>query len=104
MVLGWLIKMSKLERWQTASEVSAHRKAQAKYQASPLEKRKRANRNHARRELEKEGKAHKGDGKDVMHKDGSALNNSPKNWMLGSRHKNRSYNRTKGAHKADPHS
>jgi len=96
--------MSKLERWQTAAEVSAHRKAQAKYQASPLEKRKRANRNHARRELEKEGKVHKGDGKDVAHKDGNALDNSPTNWAVQSRKKNRSYKRTRGAHKADPHS
>lgn len=95
---------SKLERWKTAAEVTAHRKAQAKYQKSPLEIKKRENRNKARYNLEKEGKVSKGDDKDVMHKDGSALNNSPINWAVGSRHKNRSYKRTKDAHKKDPHS
>lgn len=95
---------SKLERWQTASEVAAHRKAQAKYQKSPEELKKRENRNKARKTLEREGKAYKGDGKDVMHVDGNALNNSPINWRNGSRHKNRSYKRTSGAHKVDPHS
>lgn len=96
--------MSQLKRWQTAAEVSAHRKAQAKYQKSPEQVQKRENRNTARRRLEAAGKAHKGDGKDVMHQDGNALNNSPKNWLLGSRHKNRSYKRTEKAHKADPSS
>jgi len=88
-----------LERWKTAAEVRAHRRAQSKYEASEKEKTKRANRNHARRELEKEGKVHKGDGKDVMHVDGSALNNKPSNWKAGSRHKNRSYPRDSKAHK-----
>lgn len=96
--------MSKLDRWKTAAEREAHRKAQAKYQQSPLELRKRENRNLARKTLEREGKASKGDGKDVMHKDGSALDNSPINWKVGSRHKNRSYARTKKAHKVDPRS
>lgn len=93
-----------LERWQTAAEVKAHRKAQAKYQKSPVELQKRENRNEARRKLEAEGKAKKGDGKDVMHKNGNALDNSPVNWLVGSRHKNRSYKRDRHAHKADPHS
>jgi len=96
--------MSKLKRWQTAAEVTAHRKAQAKYQKDPEQVQKRENRNAARRHLEALGKVHKGDGKDVMHKDGDALNNSPMNWKAGSRHKNRSYKRTKDAHKADPRS
>lgn len=91
--------MGKLDRWRTAAEVSAHRKAQSKYESSPLEKHKRANRNKARRTLEKEGKVHKGDGKDVLHKDGNALNNDKSNWEAGSRHKNRSYPRTSKAHK-----
>lgn len=90
---------NKLDRWKTAAEVDAHRKAQAKFQKSPEEIKKRENRNKARYDLEKEGKVHKGDGKDVMHKDGNALNNSPKNWRAGSRHKNRSYPRTSKAHK-----
>jgi hypothetical protein len=93
-----------LDRWKTAAEVSAHRRAQARYQKSPEQVQKRENRNTARRQLEKAGKVHKGDGKDVMHVDGNALHNSPINWKVGSRHKNRSYKRTKGAHKVDPHS
>lgn len=91
--------MSKLKRWQTASEVRAHRKAQSKYQSSEEQKEKRANRNHARRVLEREGKVHKGDGKDVMHEDGNALNNKPSNWKVGSRHDNRSYPRKSNASK-----
>jgi hypothetical protein len=88
-----------LKRWQTASEVASHRKAQAKYQKSPEEVQKRENRNKARYNLEKEGKVHKGDGKDVEHSDGNALNNKPGNWHVGSRHHNRSYPRTSRAHK-----
>ena len=96
--------MSHFKRWQTAAEVRAHRKAQSKYQASEEQKEKRANRNHARREMEKKGKVHKGDGKDVEHVDGNALHNNPMNWRVGSRHHNRSYARTKDAHKKDPKS
>lgn len=95
---------SRLERWRTAAEVRAHRKAQLKYESSDEQVKKRENRNKARYDLERDGKVKKGDGKDVMHKDGSALNNNPMNWKVGSRHKNRSYARTKGAHKKDPHS
>lgn len=93
-----------LKRWQTAAEVAAHRKAQAKYQKSPLEIKKRENRNLARKTLEREGKASKGDGKDIEHRDGDALNNSPLNWRRGSRHKNRSYPRDSKAHKVHPDS
>lgn len=95
---------SNFKRWQTAAEVAAHRKAQAKYQKKPTEVQKRENRNVARAHLEKEGKVSKGDGKDVMHKNGNALDNDPMNWKAGSRHKNRSYARTKSAHKKDPRS
>lgn len=93
-----------LKRWQTAAEVTAHRKAQAKYQKDPIQVKKRENRNEARATLEREGKVHKGDGKDVLHKNGNALDNSPINWKAGSRHKNRSYARDKNAHKLDPKS
>ena len=93
---------SRLKRWQTAAEVRAHRKAQAKYQEDPIQVKKRENRNQARRALEKAGEAHKGDGKDVEHRNGNALDNSPKNWLLGSRHRNRSYARDSKAHKKDP--
>lgn len=78
---------------------AAEKRAQAKYQKKPEQVKKRENRNKARRTLEREGKAHKGDGKDVMHKNGNALDNRPSNWKVGSRHKNRSYPRTKSAHK-----
>jgi len=94
--------MSKLERWKTAAERVAHRKAQLKYESTPLEIKKRENRNKARYDLEKEGKVHKGDGKDVGHRNGHALQNSPQNWIVENRHKNRSYPRTKSAHKKNP--
>lgn len=96
--------MSHLKRWQTPSEVRAHRAAQAKYQKSPEQVQKRENRNTARRHMEKLGKVHKGDGQDVAHQDGNALHNSPTNWAIQKRHKNRSYARTKNAHKVDPRS
>src|SRR4051812_3513460 len=93
-----------LDRWKTAAEVRAHRKAQAKYQKSPEQVQKRENRNAARADEIRKGHASKGDGKDVIHKNGNALDNSPQNYAVGNRHKNRSYARTKKAHKADPHS
>jgi hypothetical protein len=96
--------LSHLKRWQTAAEVKSHRKAEAKYQKSEEQVQKRENRNKARYNLEKEGKVHKGDGKDVLHVNGNALDNSPMNWKAGSRHKNRSYKRTREAHKLDPRS
>lgn len=96
--------MSNLDRWKTAAERVSHRKAQAKFEKSPLELKKRENRNKARYDLEAKGIAHKGDGKDVEHKNGNALDNTAANWHLGSRHKNRSYARTKDAHKVNPRS
>lgn len=93
-----------MKRFQTPAEVKAHRKAQAKYQESPVQVKKRENRNKARYHEIKVGNAHKGDGTDVMHVDGNALHNLPSNWKVGSRHKNRSYARTKGAHKVNPRS
>lgn len=74
-------------------------KAQEKYQKSPEQVKKRENRNRARYQMIKAGKVHKGDGKDVEHKDGNALNNSKSNWGVGTQHHNRSYPRTKNAHK-----
>lgn len=82
----------------------ARQRAQAKYNAKPEQKKKRAARNKARRAMIRAGKARKGDGKDVMHKDGNALNNSSSNWKLGSKKENRSYARTKSAHKKNPRS
>lgn len=94
--------MTHMKRWQTPAAKKAHRKAQAKYQKQPEQVQKRVNRNAARRHMEQLGKAHKGDGKDVGHKNGNALDNSPKNYMMQSRHSNRSYERTKEAHKKNP--
>lgn len=85
--------------WQTPAAVRAHRKAQAKYQKSAEQVQKRENRNKARYQMIKAGKAKKGDGKDVMHVNGNALDNRKSNWKVGSRHKNRSYPRTKSAGK-----
>jgi hypothetical protein len=82
----------------------ARQAAQKKYNAKPEQLKKRAARNKARRQMIKAGKAHKGDGKDVMHKDGHALHNTPSNWKMGTKHKNRSYARTKNAHKKNPRS
>lgn len=82
----------------------ARQRAQAKYNAKPEQKKKRAARNKARRTMEKLGLAHKGDGKDVMHKDGHALHNTRSNWKMGSQKANRSYARTKNAHKKNPNS
>lgn len=96
--------MSKLKRWQTQAEIAAHRRAQSKYEKSPEEIKKRENRNLARAHEEAAGRARKGDGKDVGHADGNALNNSPKNWIIESRRKNRSYARNKDASKKNPHS
>lgn len=96
--------MASKKPWQTPAAVRAHRKAQAKYQKSAVQVQKRENRNKARQTLIREGKAKVGDGKDVMHKNGNALDNRSSNWKLGSRHKNRSYARTKSAHKVNPRS
>lgn len=94
--------MSNFKRWQSAAEVEAHRKAQAKYQKKPEQVQKRENRNKARYHMLKDGKVHKGDGNDVAHVNGNALDNDPKNWAVQKRHKNRSYERTRNAHKKDP--
>lgn len=80
-------------------ETAARRRAQAKYNSKPKQIKEREARNRARYQMIKMGKAHKGDGKDVMHKDGHALHNVRTNWKMGSQHQNRSYPRTRGAHK-----
>lgn len=92
----------KVDRWETAKARAAHRKAQAKFQKKDSEVAKRVARNKARRHMEKAGKVHKGDGKDVNHEDGNALNNNPKNWMVESRHANRSYPRNADGSKKNP--
>ena len=82
----------------------ARQKAQAKYNSKPEQVNKREARNKARYQMMKAGKVHKGDGKDVAHKDGHALHNVPSNWAVQSKHKNRSYARTKSGHKKNPNS
>lgn len=82
----------------------AQLRSQTKYESSRKQILEREARNKARYQMIKKGKVSKGDGKDVMHKDGHALHNVPSNWGVGSQHKNRSYARTRGAHKKNPNS
>lgn len=83
---------------------AARQKAQAKYNSKPEQVERRAARNTARRHMIAEGRAHKGDGKDVDHKDGNPRHNDDKNLKLKTKHQNRSYARTSGAHKKNPKS
>jgi hypothetical protein len=83
----------------------ARQRAQAKYNSKPEQKKRRAMRNRARRNMIKAGKAHKGDGKDVGHVDGNPMHTGKrgtKNLKMQTKHSNRSYARTKGAHKKNP--
>lgn len=82
----------------------ARQRAQKKYNAKPEQKKKRASRNKARRQMMKAGKVRKGDGKDVAHKNGNALDDRMSNYGVQSKKQNRSYKRTRGAHKANPRS
>lgn len=86
----------------TLKNTPARQRAQAKYNAKPIQKKRRAARNAARAKMIKAGKAHKGDGKDVMHKGGNPMNNSMSNLKVGSKTENRSYPRTKTAGKKNP--
>ena len=83
----------------------ARRRAQAKYNSKPEQKKRRAMRNRARRNMIKVGRARKGDGKDVGHVDGNPMNTPKKgtsNLRMQSQRSNRSYARTRGAHKKNP--
>ena len=83
----------------------ARRRAQARYNRKPEQKKRRAMRNRARRNMIAAGKAHKGDGKDVGHADGNPMNTpkkGTKNLRMELKRSNRSYARTKGAHKRNP--
>lgn len=83
----------------------ARRRAQAKYNSKPEQKKRRAMRNRARRNMIKAGRARKGDGKDVGHVDGNPMNTPKKgtgNLRMQSQRSNRSYARTRGAHKKNP--
>ena len=86
----------------TLPNTPARQAAQAKYNAKPEQKKKRASRNKARRQMIKAGKVRKGDGKDVAHKNGNALDDRMSNYAVQSKRKNRSYPRTKSAHKRNP--
>jgi hypothetical protein len=77
----------------------ARRRAQAKYNSKPEQKKRRAMRNAARRKMIKAGKARKGDGKDVAHLNNNPRNNSSNNLQMQSKAKNRSFPRTKNAHR-----
>ena len=85
-------------------EKAGRRIAQRKYEDTPKQVKRREARNRARAQMIKAGKARKGDGKDVEHKDGNPLHNNRSNWRMGTKHHNRSYARTKGAHKKNPRS
>lgn len=77
----------------------ARQRAQAKYNAKPEQKKRRAMRNKARRLAIREGRARKGDGKDVGHANGNPMDNRRSNRVIESKASNRSFPRTKGAHK-----
>jgi len=77
----------------------ARRRAQAKYNSKPEQKKRRAQRNAARRKMMKAGKVRKGDGKDVAHLNNNPANNSRSNLAVQSKAKNRSFPRTKNAHR-----
>lgn len=72
------------------------------YQGSPTQLKNRASRNKARADMMKAGKAHKGDGLDVEHISGNPKNNKMTNLKMGTKHANRSYERTKTARKKNP--
>ncbi len=79
--------------------------AQKRYNSKPTQIKRRTARNRARRLAERAGLVRKGDGKDVEHKDGNPLHTprkGTKNLAVGSKHHNRSYPRTRGAHKRNP--
>lgn len=81
---------------------AARQRAQAKYNSKPEQVKRRTARNAARRKMVKAGKARKGDGKDVEHRGGNPMNNKMSNLTMGSKKHNRSFPRTKGAHKKNP--
>lgn len=83
---------------------AARQRAQAKYNSKPEQIKRRASRNKARRQMIKAGKAHKGDGKDVGHKDGNPMHDKKdlSNYKMQTKKSNRSYPRTRGAHKKNP--
>ena len=82
----------------------ARQAAQRKYAAKPEQKKNRASRTKARRLMQRLGKDKKGDGKDVMHVNGNPKDSKKSNLKMGSPKKNRSYARTRGAHKKNPRS
>lgn len=82
----------------------ARQKAQAKYNSKPEQVERRTSRNKARAQMIAAGKAYKGDGKDVGHKNGNPLDDKMSNYKIQTKHSNRSYARTTGAHKKNPKS
>lgn len=72
------------------------------YQGTPAQRKRNASRKQARRIAEKAGIVKPGDGFDVGHKNGNPLDNRPSNLKKQSVHSNRSYPRTKKAHKVNP--
>jgi hypothetical protein len=76
-----------------------YKKEYANYQGTPEQIKKRASRNAARAKMVKAGKVRKGDGMDIDHSNGDPLDNSTSNLKVKPASKNRSFPRTKTAHK-----
>jgi hypothetical protein len=72
-----------------------YKKEYREYQGTPEQKHNRALRNKARREYMRRGLVHKGDNKDVDHKQplDQGGSNSPSNWRVMDRSKNRGFRR-----------
>jgi hypothetical protein len=81
-----------------SKSVLSHRRAQSKYQATPHQKKVRASRNRARRLAIKMGIIKRKDKRDVDHKNSNPLDTRPGNIRAQSKHANRSFPRTRGAH------
>jgi len=77
-----------------------YRKEYDNYQGGAAQKKRRAARNNVRRAALRDGTVSKGDNKDIHHKDGNPRNSNPKNLVVQSRSKNRSFKRTASARKA----
>ena len=69
------------------------------YQGKPAQIKRRASRNAARRKMIVAGKARKGDGKDIAHRNNNPTDNRSKNLGVQSKAKNRSFARTRTAHR-----
>lgn len=79
-----------------------YRQEYDRYQGQPEQIKRRASRNAARAKMVASGKAAKWDGKDTAHVSGSPKNNKMSNLKMETKKQNRSFPRTKNAHKKNP--